>query len=146
MRVHRVVLWMGLLGTAAMAQSPGAGLFAQHCSACHQPDGSGTVGLAPTLKGPHWQTLARTPEYLPTVILKGLSGRIDVAGQSFVGSMPAFAGQLDDAQVLAIVSHVHGLQQRDAEALSVQDLERLRLQPGSPPQTRQWRIRLLQGQ
>ena len=141
-----MVFWLGMLATAAVAQSPGAGLFAQHCSACHQPDGSGTVGLAPTLKGPHWQVLARAPEYLPRVILKGLSGRIDVAGQSFVGSMPGFAAQLDDAQVLAIVAHVHELQQRPAGTLSLQDVVRLRQQAGTPPQTRQWRQQLLQGQ
>lgn len=145
MRRRIAGLLLGCCAVTAMAQTTGEALFVQHCSVCHQVDGAGTVGLAPALKGPHWQALSRTPSYLPTVILKGLSGRIDVAGQVFIGSMPAFAAQLDDAQVVSLVAHVQGLQQVPSTQVSPQDVAKIRLEAGGPPQTRQWRQSLLQG-
>jgi mono/diheme cytochrome c family protein len=77
-------------------------LFGLHCAACHQADGSGTVGLAPPLKGEHWGKLGADRGYLPMVLVHGLSGPIRVGAQTFVGSMPPFA-QLDDATRLDAV-------------------------------------------
>ena len=130
------------------AQPVGEKLFLEHCSACHQPDASGTVGLAPTLKGEHWAALGSHALYLPTVLLKGLSGRIDVAGQVFVGNMPSFAAVLDDAQILALTQHVRNLQTGATTplALTTADVAGLRQAPGSPTQSRQLRQSLLQGQ
>jgi mono/diheme cytochrome c family protein len=127
------------------AQTPGAALFEAHCSACHQADGSGTVGLAPALKGAHWLTLGKDRQYLPTVLTKGLSGRIEVNGQVFVGSMPAFASQLDDADLALLAKHVRVLQ-NSAETeppFTAAELATARQTTGSPPQTRQRRQALL---
>jgi mono/diheme cytochrome c family protein len=132
------------LWPAAQAQTPpdGAGLFAQHCAACHQPDGAGTVGLAPALKGEHWAKLGAERAYLPTVLINGLSGPIKVNGQAFSGSMPAFGAQLDDAALAAIATHVRKLQGADA-AYAAADLQTVRARPGSPPQTRALRAQLV---
>ena len=80
----------------AQAAPDGAALFAQHCALCHQPDAAGAVGLAPALKGEHWRRLGADRAYLPTVLINGLSGAIQVNGATFVGSMPAFGAQLDE--------------------------------------------------
>ncbi|MFO1218217.1 MAG: cytochrome c [Burkholderiaceae bacterium] len=130
----------------AGARADGAALFAQHCATCHQADGSGTVGLAPPLKGEHWAKLGADRGYLPTVVVHGMSGSIKLGGgQTFVGAMPPLGQQLDDATIAEIATHVrrklHGA--ADAPAYTPADVKAAREQPGSPPQTRQRRTQLL---
>ena len=138
----RFALLTLVLPLTALAQQPdGAALFTQHCAACHQADGSGTVGLAPALKGDHWAKLGGDRGYLPMVLVHGLSGPIRVGGQTFVGSMPAF-GQLDDAALAALATHLRQLQ-GGAEAFAAADVKAERDKPGSPPQTRQRRAQIL---
>ena len=129
------------------AQPTGLALFETHCSTCHQTDGSGTVGLAPALKGEHWQALNKDRQYLLTVLTKGLSGRIEVNGQLFVGNMPSFASQLDDAALALLAQHVLTLQgeAQQSAPYSVEDVSAVRQLAGSPPQTRQKRQALLGG-
>ena len=132
------------LALSAAAQADGATLFAQHCAACHQADGTGTVGLAPPLKGEHWAKLGADRAYLPMVVLKGLSGSIKVGGQTFVGSMPGFAEQLDDHALAAVASHLRRLQgAADDRPFDADEVKALRRQPGSPPQSRLRRAQLL---
>ena len=136
------LLAMGLLAAgAAAAQPDGAALFTQHCAACHQADGSGTVGLAPAIKGEHWAKLGSDRGYLPMVLVHGLSGPIRVGGQTFVGSMPAFA-QLDDGALAALATHLRKLQ-GGGETFAAADVKAERDKPGSPPQTRQRRAQIL---
>lgn len=134
-----------LLGLSAplTQASEGAALFAQHCAACHQADGSGTVGLAPPLLGEHWQRLGADRNYLVQVITQGLSGLIVVNGQRFVSSMPAFAGQLNDEQLAAIATHLQTLQQRTGPAYSPADFAAARSSAGNPTQSRALRMQLL---
>lgn len=127
---------------AAQTAADGAALYGQHCAACHQPDGSGAVGLAPALKGEHWVKLGADKAYLPTVILKGLSGPIKVNGQNFVGSMPAFAQQLDDAAIAALSSYLRTMQ-GSPTPYSADEIKPLREAAGSPPQSRQRRAQIL---
>lgn len=132
-----------LLSGMAHAAPEGSALYAQHCAACHQVDGSGTVGLAPSLKGEHWARLGADRGYLAGVMQHGLSGPIMVNGQRFVGSMPAFSGQLDDTQLAAIATHLMGLQGRSGEAYTAAELKAARDAGGSPPQSRERRAQLL---
>lgn len=133
-----------LWGVAQLAWAQGEKVFAQHCSACHQADGSGTVGLAPALQGPHWQKLSQDRSYLPLVVLKGMAGRITVNGQNFVGSMPPWAEQLNDAEMAALMNHVQLLQgASQAPAYQADEIRAWRAQPGSPMSTLQLRQSLL---
>ncbi len=131
-----------LCGAAPAAD--GAALFAQHCAACHQADGSGTVGLAPALKGEHWARLGAQRDYLPAVLLKGMAGSIKVNGQTFVGSMPAFAGTLDDASLAAVATHLAVLQGETQRApYAAADFAAARSAAGDPSKTRQLRRQVL---
>ena len=132
----------GILGSA-YAQSSGQALFEAHCAPCHQNDGSGTVGLAPALTGAHWAVLGANSKYLPTVLLKGLAGRIEVNGQNFSGNMPSFAAQWDDTNLAAIAQYVRGLQGNTTVSNTPQEWADLRQSTGSPPQTRLMRLGLL---
>lgn len=133
-----------LAATGTAHAADGAALYAQHCATCHQPDAAGTVGLAPALKGEHWKRLGAQRDYLPTVLLKGMAGSIKVNGQTFVGSMPGFAGQLDDAALAAIANHLATLQ-GDAQRApyAAADFEPLRAAKGDPAQTRALRRQVL---
>lgn len=135
-----------MLPLAAAAQPDGAALFAQHCAPCHQADGTGTVGLAPMLKGEHWGKLGADRGYLPMVLVHGLSGPIRIGGANFVGSMPPFGAQLDDAALAALATQVRRLQGASGEApYSAADVKAERDKPGSPPQSRLRRVQILGG-
>jgi mono/diheme cytochrome c family protein len=130
----------------AAARADGAALYAQHCAACHQADGTGTVGLAPSLKGEHWAKLAADRGYLPTVLVHGLSGAIKVGAQTFVGSMPPFGPQLDDAALAELATHVRKLQGAAAgEPYTAADIKAARDAAGRPPASRERRVRALAG-
>jgi len=93
---------------AALQDKLGGTLFVQTCGPCHQPDGGGTPGLAPALKGPHWQKLAAERTYLPRVIAFGLTGQIKVGDAVFAGGMQPQA-QLNDEQAAAVANYVAGV-------------------------------------
>ncbi|MBI3368248.1 MAG: cytochrome c [Burkholderiales bacterium] len=148
MSVRHTAVALATLVAAATAQAgpDGAALFAQNCAACHQPDGSGTIGLAPPLKGEHWAQLGADRGYLPTVLVHGLSGPIKVNGQPFVGNMPAFGAQFDDATIAAIATYLRSLQGAASEApYTAADVAAARQSAGSPPQTRLRRVHVLGG-
>ncbi len=136
-----VVLSLTFAG-AAQAAPDGSALFARNCAICHQADASGTIGLAPPIKGEQWARLGADRGYLPAVLVHGLSGAIQVAGQTYTGSMPPFAAQLDDESLAAIATHLRGLQGA-GDSYSAEDMAAERSKPGSPPQTRALRKRLL---
>jgi mono/diheme cytochrome c family protein len=139
-------MWRWLLAMVALPASAadGAALFAQHCATCHQADASGTVGLAPSLKGEHWSRLAADRRYLASVLVHGLSGAIKVGSENFVGSMPPFGPQLDDEALAAVATQLRRLQGApDDRPYAAAEIRSAREQPGSPPQTRQMRARIL---
>lgn len=147
-KAARLSVWLApLLASGAMAAPDGGALFAQHCAMCHQADASGVAGLAPSLKGAHWARLGADRSYLPTVILKGLFGPIQLgSGQSFNGNMPGFAPTLDDETIAAVASHVLALQGGDkVTAYSADEIKAARQRAGSPSQSRQMRSQLLGG-
>ena len=124
----------------ALAVADGAALYAQHCAACHQTQGQGTVGLAPTLKGAHWARLGGDRGYLPAVLLHGLSGLIVIEGERHTGSMPGFGQVLDDAALAALANHVQeAIQGRTGAPYTEAELRSAREAGGSPPTSRERR-------
>ena len=95
-RLRRVALVVATLvvvlaGGAAIAQQApdGATVYENYCVSCHGPSGGGGVG--PALAGS--QDLSDAASVVRQVLQGG-------------GGMPAFAGQLSDAQIAAVVSHI----------------------------------------
>ncbi|MBL8312131.1 MAG: cytochrome c [Rubrivivax sp.] len=144
MRLHKLVLALLALASGPLAAADGAALFRQHCATCHQDSGAGTVGLAPSLLGEHWQKLGAERSYLPAVLLKGLAGPIKVGAVPFNGSMPAQAGTLDDEALTAIANHLRTLQGAAADKpYAAADFAEARARPGNPAQTRALRRQIL---
>lgn len=91
-------------GTAEVAGPDGAQVFASRCAACHQPAGTGLPGLAPPLAGSPW--VLGDDATMLKIVLSGLQGPIELAGQRWDGAMPAWGTSLTDAEIAAVVTHV----------------------------------------
>ncbi len=63
-------------------------VFKAQCVVCHQESGLGVPGVYPTLAGSEWVTGHQ--ESLARILINGLNGPIEVAGNQFNGNMPAF--------------------------------------------------------
>ena len=108
------------LRPTAQAAAPGAAvdggtIFAANCAACHQANGQGLPGVFPPLAGSEW--VVGDPQVLANILLHGVSGKIEVAGQSFDGMMPAFA-QLSDAEIAGVLTHIRSTWGNQSEAIS----------------------------
>jgi mono/diheme cytochrome c family protein len=109
--IRRLVLGAALLAASSgVAAADGASLFSDNCVACHQKGGVGTPGLAPSLVS---ETIKKAGsverDYVPLVIIHGLSGPIKSKGQTFVSAMPP-RDDLSDDEVASLANYVlHGL-------------------------------------
>ena len=82
----------------------GAKLFATTCAACHQVSGDGLEDKYPPLNGSEWVT-GDEGKFI-RIVMHGLIGPVDVAGQTFDGAMPAWGGVLKDPEIAAVASYV----------------------------------------
>jgi mono/diheme cytochrome c family protein len=94
----------GAPALAAGAAVDGAAVFASHCVACHQATGLGLPGVFPPLAGSDW--VAGKEATLIAIVLHGINGPLTVEGKPYNGAMPTFQGQLQDAEVAAVLTHV----------------------------------------
>ena len=82
----------------------GSKMFSTTCAACHQLTGEGLEEKYPPLVGSEW--VVGSDARLVRIILQGLMGPVDVAGQSFDGAMPAWGGVLKDPEIAAVATYV----------------------------------------
>lgn len=94
----------GAAPAAAGAAVDGASVYAARCAACHQASGAGLPGVFPPLAGSEWVTGKEA--LLAALVLHGINGPLTVKGSTFTGAMPAFASQLQDAELAAVLSHI----------------------------------------
>jgi len=81
----------------------GEQVYGNKCAACHQLTGQGLPGVFPPLKGSAVVTAADPTEHIRTV-LHGLSGK-PIGGTTYGSAMPAFADQLNDEEIAAVLSY-----------------------------------------
>lgn len=93
-------------GAASEAEehASGAAVFATRCVPCHQADGQGLPGAFPPLAGSEY--VNGDPLRAARIVLRGLTGPVTVAGGAFNGAMPAWADQLTDAEIAAVLTYV----------------------------------------
>jgi len=100
--------------TTAVAQeaSPGARVYAEHCAACHRPNGEGVSGVFPPHRGHVGELYAAEGDeingrdYLARVLLNGLTGPIVVDGVTYDGNMPAWGEALGEAQIAEVLNYL----------------------------------------
>jgi nitrite reductase (NO-forming) len=108
--------------TLAERIEAGGRVFAQNCAACHQPEGQGMAGAFPPLAGSDF--LLSDPHRSISVVLNGLSGEIEVNGQTYNGVMPGV--RLSDSDVANVLSFVLSSWGNDGPAISAADVARVR--------------------
>ncbi|HEU4367734.1 MAG TPA: cytochrome c [Methylomirabilota bacterium] len=81
----------------------GKQVYENKCAACHQLTGQGLPGVFPPLKGSTVVTSPDPTEHIRTV-LRGLAGK-PIGGVTYASAMPAFADQLTDEEVAAVLNH-----------------------------------------
>ncbi|WP_211310991.1 cytochrome D1 domain-containing protein [Halomonas denitrificans] len=111
----------GLLGAAgaltvplaaAQPDAPGARLYADHCAACHLPNGEGVSGAFPPHRDHVGELYAAEGDeidgrdYLARVLLHGLTGPIVVDGETYDGNMPAWGEALGEAQIAEVLNYL----------------------------------------
>jgi mono/diheme cytochrome c family protein len=101
----------------------GKRVYAQ-CAACHQQNGKGVAGNFPPLDGTEWVT--GPPETLIRILLHGLEGPIQVAGNEYNAQMPAWGGQLSDRQIAAVLTYIRSAWSNDAGPVKPTQVESLR--------------------
>jgi mono/diheme cytochrome c family protein len=82
----------------------GAAVFAGTCAVCHQATGKGLPGAFPPLAGSSWVEGRDTT--LVQIVLHGVQGTLTVNGTTYNSAMPAFGGQLSDAQIAAVLTYI----------------------------------------
>jgi mono/diheme cytochrome c family protein len=102
----------------------GAQIYADECSGCHKPDGSGIAALFPALKGS--PAVQQTdPTSLLRVVLRGA----EAAGTDkapTASSMPQFSWILTDDQVAAVVTYIRNTWGNSAPPVRAGDVHKAR--------------------
>jgi mono/diheme cytochrome c family protein len=107
MRATAFLVLSVALMSAAQAQPPdGRAVFNEQCAACHQADAKGVPGNFPPLAGNPDLFLAR--DFPARMVLFGMSGKIEVLGQTIDGVMPPLGETLKDDEIAAVVNFVRG--------------------------------------
>jgi ubiquinol-cytochrome c reductase cytochrome b subunit len=91
-------------GTAPGNAAAGAQVYSANCSGCHGATGLGTPGTFPPLaQNP---VVTGDPNALIKIVANGLSGSVNVKGQTYNGQMPAWKGNLTNAQIANVVTYL----------------------------------------
>ena len=102
----------------------GAQIYADECSGCHKPDGSGIAGLFPVLKGS--PAVQQTD---PTTLLRVVLRGAEAAGTDkapTASSMPQFSWILTDDQVAAVVTYIRNSWGNSAPPVNTGDVHKAR--------------------
>lgn len=92
-----------LPGQTAEIVHPGKAVYSKYCLTCHQADGSGVPGMHPPLGPGSWT--GNDPKELIAIMMKGLSGKIEVDGEIYKGFMPSHA-QLTDEEIADVLTYI----------------------------------------
>lgn len=108
----------------APAGADGATLYSNHCASCHQANGRGLAGVFPPLVN-NPVVMADDPAQHIATVLHGAQGRI-IDGVTYPAAMPAFAAQLNDVQIAAIIAHERSSWGNQAPTVTAKDVAAVR--------------------
>ncbi len=91
--------------TTAELSANGQAVYDGNCASCHQATGKGIAGAFPPLAGNVVNYAKNNRDYLPSAVLFGLMGEIDVNGQTYNGAMPAWK-HLSDNDIADVINHI----------------------------------------
>jgi putative membrane-bound dehydrogenase-like protein len=103
----------------------GAAVYAKTCIACHGPDGKGVPGAFPPLDASEWAV--GDPSRSIRIVLNGLQGPIEVAGQKFNSVMPPHV-DLSDQEISDVLTYVRQSWSNDDTPVSAAAVQQARAQ------------------
>jgi mono/diheme cytochrome c family protein len=113
----------------------GKQVYDRVCTACHQSNGMGTPGAFPPLAETDY--VNGSSERLIAIILHGLQGEIEVAGEIYNGNMPAWGDQLSDEEVASVLTYIRSSFGNDSPEISTELVTTVR---DSIDRTAQWTV------
>jgi mono/diheme cytochrome c family protein len=123
-----------LAGTPHIPMSRGQSVYETVCVPCHQPEGKGLPGVYPPLTGSEWVVGDKTTPI--KILLYGLTGPIEVAGQRFGGpasiAMPSL-GSLSDEQIADVLNFIRKEFSVNGTSVSSEDVRQVRQSNANRP-------------
>jgi len=102
----------------------GEQIYNTRCMSCHQMSGKGVPGTFPPLTGTNW--VNGDKGRLIRLLLHGLSGSIEVNGQTYSGVMPPWGGALEDEGVAAVLTYIRSNFGNDTTAVTAEEVAKVR--------------------
>ncbi|MGC9354655.1 MAG: c-type cytochrome [Mariniphaga sp.] len=109
--------------SADMANHPGKKVYDSVCLACHMADGSGVPGMHPPLIETEW--VNGDKERLIEITLNGLSGKIEVDGETYNSIMPPHS-HLSDKQIADVLTYIRQSFGNNAGEITVEEVQKVR--------------------
>ncbi len=109
-------------GPAGAASVKGGQIFAQNCASCHQANGQGQAGVFPALAG-NKDVTGDTKGVVHT-LLYGLQGKA-IDGKSYGAQMPAWKGQLSNADIAAVITYIRSSWGNKSSAITEADVAKV---------------------
>jgi mono/diheme cytochrome c family protein/glucose/arabinose dehydrogenase len=95
----------------------------QVCASCHQENGTGRPGVAPSLVDSHW--VAADPGLAIRIVLNGKEGTL-----GFPGAMPPIGGSYSDEQIAGVVTYIRNSWGLHAGAVDPATVAKVRTEVG----------------
>ncbi len=102
------------------SSTKGAQVFTQNCAGCHQANGQGQAGVFPPLAGS--EIVNGDKVRVGHIVLYGLQGNVKVKGANYSGMMPAWKGQLTDADIAAVLTYIRSSWGNHSSPVTTSDL------------------------
>ncbi len=99
-----------------VAANDGSKVYQTNCSSCHQANGQGVPGTFPPLAKN--KTVAGPATKVIRIVKYGLNGKVVVHGSTYNGQMPAWATQLSNADIAAVLTYVRSSWGNNASAVT----------------------------
>lgn len=106
-------------GELAFGQEP----YLRYCASCHGNQGQGKPPTFPPMANSEWLELGNYA--LGLIVLYGLRGEIEVAGQTYRGYMPPMQ-HISDEDIAALLSYINTTWGSGDAPMSAQEVLRLR--------------------
>jgi len=103
------------------------------CGLCHGVDGLGKPNQAPPLAGSEWVNTKgfQRPMSIP---LEGVSGSLEVKGQTWNLSMPAMGAAMSDSDLADVLTYIRNSWGNQGSPVTADDVKALRAKTGAHPQ------------
>lgn len=102
----------------------GEQIYSIRCVQCHQTDGNGLPDFVPPLRNDPVVT-AHDPEQHIWTVLHGVQGK-PINSKNYGGKMPAFAGELSDEEIAAVINHERSSWGNHAPLVKPEDVKKAR--------------------